>query len=110
MGMKLFSDSKTVAPNPDPKKYTIMAGTHFDGKRSIWMLEVSYAGCTTLDGVKLLIYESEFDAFLAFLRKGELDPHFLDPWDKRLSPIARFPATPEGVDDALAFAEWKSKQ
>jgi|SRR5271157_4107481 len=110
MGLSLFSNGKCDPPNPDPKKFTITASTQFEDKRSIFVLEVNYAGCTALDGMKIVVYESGLDEFLAFLRNGELDPHFLDPWDSRLSPIARFPATPEGIDDALKFADWKSKQ
>jgi hypothetical protein len=108
--IKLFSDGKYEPPNPNPKNFKLIHAQCAEDKRTIWVCEVYYPGCTTLDGRKILVYECEFDAFLAFLRGKEMDPHFLDPWDKRLGPIARFPATEEGIDDALHFADWKSRQ
>lgn len=113
MGLKLFSDSPSSTPqppNPNPKNFKIMAGSVFENKRTIIMLEVFYPGCTTLDGIKILVYECDFEKFLPFLSKKDLDPHFLDPHDSRLSPIARFPATEEGIEDALRFSDWKSRQ
>jgi hypothetical protein len=101
--IKLFSDSKYEAPNPDPKNFKILAISIAKKKRSICVVEVNYPGCTTFEGDKILVYEAELKVFS---NPSYLDPHFTAT--NRL--IARFPATDEGLTDALAFAEWKSEQ
>jgi hypothetical protein len=106
MGMKLFSDGKTTSPNPDPKRFRIESVSVAKRKRSIVVVEAVYPGCTTFEGRKILVYEAELKQFAPDYPK-ELDPHFSEAG---LSPIARFPATDEGLADALAFADWKSRQ
>jgi len=109
MGLSLFSNGHTSAPNPDPKNFKIETVSIAKKKCSIVVVEAIYPGCTTFGGRKILVYGAELKQFA--LRSPEypkeLDPHFSETG---LSPIARFPATDEGLSDALAYADWKSKQ
>lgn len=101
--IKFFSDDHTIAPNPDPKNFTIKAVNLWQHKRSICVVEVNYPGCTTFEGNKILVYEAELKVFS---NPSYLDPHFTET--NHL--LARFPASNEGLADALAYAERKSEQ
>ena len=103
--MKLFSDDNTTSPNPDPKKFTIEAVSVAKNKRSIVVVEATFYGCTTFEGKKILVYEATLARFA--LPIAELDPHFTT---KDPSLLARFPASDQGLQDALDYAEMKSKQ
>lgn len=106
MGLiKLFSDSKTTAPNPDPKNFKIEAVSVAKNKRSIVVVEATFPGCTTFGGKKIMVYEATLARFALPVR--ELDPHFTES-DPTL--LARFPANDQGLQDALDYAEMKSKQ
>ncbi len=106
MGLSLFkpsSGSVTTPPNPDPKNFKILAVSIAKNKRSICVVEVNYPNCTTFEGNKILVYEAEL---AVFSNPSYLDPHFTET--NRL--LARFPATAEGLGDALDYAERKSEQ
>jgi hypothetical protein len=113
MGLiKLFSDGKYEPPNPDPKNFKILAVSVAKNKRSICVVEVNYPGCTTFEGNKILVYEAELSVFShpsGFIT-SYLDPHFTDTNHLNARLIARFPANDQGLQDALDYAEMKSKQ
>lgn len=69
-------------PNPNPRNFRIMAVERF-GRAMV--TEVSYPGCTTYEGRKLLVFEGFTEAELRRLRF--IDPHFTANAN---SPIARF--------------------
>ncbi len=99
--MKMFSESSRIAPNPDPSNYQIRQG-QMVGKYAV--VQIQYPGCTPYGGMKILVYRKT----LEFLNKQtELDPHFLETG---LSPIARFPSTVEGIQDAISFCEMKTRR
>lgn len=100
--MKLFSEGSTQAPNPDPKDFTILTYRQFKSVKTITALEVNYPNCTVYKGNKILVYKM---SVAEIKKRTTLDPHFLED---DTSPIARFPFTYEGWNDALAYAEEKS--
>lgn len=104
MGMKLFSDGVTTSPNPNPKNFRIEAVSVSKNKRSIVVVEAVYPDCTTFGGRKIMVYEAPLARFAAV---DELDPHFTED---DFSLLARFPATDQGLRDALDYADFKSKQ
>lgn len=76
------------------------------------VVKVRYPSCANCayEGVKVLVF-CGVTAKDALLWK-KVDPHFREPtrtFDKRQapSPAARFPASPEGWQDALAYAKSK---
>jgi hypothetical protein len=73
--------SKT--PEPDPNIFKIIRKEMFS---CCEILEVKYGGCTTFDGVKLLLIKDHYTG-------GILDPHLLG--DNHIV-IARFEPTQEG--------------
>lgn len=106
MGIKLFSEDKagTTAPNPNPVKFKILTVREFHGKQTICAAEVNYPDCSVYSGNKVLVFKcSEFE----LRQRIKLDPHFLED---ETSPIARFPFTYEGWQDAIIYAGIKSFQ
>lgn len=76
------------------------------------VLKVKYPNCAlcSYEGHKVLVILNVKEADLIRWRK--IDPHFTVPTrsrsrDEAPSPCARFPASPEGWDDALAYARGK---
>jgi hypothetical protein len=77
------------------------------------VMKVKYASCVACayEGSKVMVFlnVSEADA----LRWRRIDPHFRDPSaaahgrHEAPSPAARFPASPSGWTDALAYATGK---
>ena len=65
------------------------------------VLKVKYPSCKncSYEGIKVMVFldTTALDA----LRWKRIDPHFKD---KAPSPAARFPASDEGWNDALAYA------
>jgi hypothetical protein len=103
MGMSMFSKScgsnpNPALPNPNPKRFKILNVAPFG---QYVACRVRYPDCTTYGGEKILVYRLT-DTWLLYQK--ELDPHFLE---NDSSPIARFPATPEGWADALVYVETK---
>lgn len=109
-----------IVETPDSKNYDIeqveKVGTHL-------ILKVKYPNCRkcTFEGNKVMVFASITE--LDVLRWKEIDPHFraletsLDPMNrlpikdpkKAPSPIARFPATIDGWDNAVQFAKLKAQ-
>lgn len=106
MGLSMFSSScgsnpNSVLPNPNPKRFKILKVASFG---VFVACRVHYPDCTTYGGEKILVYRMT-DGWL--FRQKELDPHFLE---NESSPIARFPATEEGWEDAMNFVQQKNGQ
>ena len=99
MGMKFFSEGSVTPPNPNPSNFIILSSKNYGG---IVVMKVKYPGCTPYGGVKILVYTE--DALRN--QDGKLDPHFLE---NDCSPIARFPASKEGMEDAVNYARRKAR-
>ena len=103
---------------PDAKAYEIVdvrrVGTHL-------VMKVLYPNCArcSFEGHKVLVYLDVTEAQV--LRWREIDPHFRAPVllvgskdagaaaREAPSPAPRFPASKEGWDDAIAYAERKKQ-
>lgn len=93
------SKPNPALPNPNPKNFTVRVANQV-GEYCVCL--VRYPDCTTFEGDKILVYKADSTKIL---KRKELDPHFME---KGLSPVARFPATDEGREDAFAFVTMKS--
>lgn len=85
---------KYKSPNPNPFKFKILKEEKLERGT---ILEVKYEGCTTFNGVKLLLLRCHVD--LKYF--GKLDPHLLG--DGHIV-CARFEPTPQGWDMARMAA------
>lgn len=96
MGLSIFSHSPgdSTPPNPNPGKFVILATRQRGRFLVAW---VRFPGCTTYQGVKLLVYEASAGDFW---RRTAVDPHFLG---SDQDPVARFPASSAGEDMANAM-------
>jgi len=113
MGMKLFSSGSTsnctfysetvtkttvTTPNPNPFKFTLKNVYNSD---KYMMLILNYPDATTYEGDKVLVFKREDEnEVLQMIQEKDLDPHFLED---RLSPIARFASSDEGIKCAFEF-------
>lgn len=84
---------KISTPNPNPYKFKIIK-KWLIRKKSI--LLVKFEGCTTYDGMKLILMKREWRP------KKKLDPHFIGPGHYVL---ARFEPTMEGLKLAKLCAK-----
>ena len=101
MGMKkLFSRGNYAPPNPDPRRFKIL---RMEAIASLTVVYVDYPGCTTFGGKKVSVYARSEQQIASAV---ELDPHFSDRED---APIARFPGTEQGWNEALEYASWRSR-
>ena len=93
MGIKLFGNSygNTEAPNPDPGKYEPIAMATIDGRT---ILVARYKGCTTFNGIKVLVWNSPIGYELC--GQSRIDPHLLET-DDVMHPDARFSPSEEGI-------------
>ena len=94
---------------PDAENYTIL-DAYPHGKHLV--LKVQYPNCKncSYEGTKVLVFlnVSAVDA----LKWKRIDPHFRDPKTNGFpnsapSPVARFPASSQGWEDALAYVKTK---
>lgn len=90
------ADTPPNPPNPHPFRFRILA-TKQHGPFLLVMIR--YLDAKTFGGEKLLVYRATASEF--WTRK-EIDPHFLGVDG---DPIARFPPTPQGREDAGAFID-----
>jgi hypothetical protein len=111
MGIKLFSsgsvrpcsnlhtyEPEPTTPNPNPFRFELKNIYNTD---NFMMLVLNYPDATTYEGDKILVFKREDESeVLKMLQEKNLDPHFLED---RLSPIARFPSSEEGVKFAMDF-------
>ncbi len=96
----------SVPATPDPNMFEVKdymeVGPHL-------VLRVQYPNCANcaFEGVKCMVFLNTPAGAALLWRK--IDPHFRDPKktlpNQAPSPSARFPASPEGWDDAIAYAK-----
>ncbi len=101
--------AEIYAATPDAERYVI------DDVQRIGhnlVLRVTYPNCKkcSYEGTKVLVYLNVTEA--QALRWRKIDPHFVDPKTTRPAteapgPSARFPASGDGWNDALAYATTK---
>ena len=109
MGLRLFgsSDSRDcgysppsegvrVNSTPDPTNFVIRKKIIVNGYP---ILIVEYPGVLNYEGIKILMYEKNFDLKLI---KDRIDPHFYKEGD---SPIARFVPNDDGIEMAKTLAK-----
>jgi hypothetical protein len=97
---------------PDAENYEIIdmarVGPHV-------VLTVKYPNCRSCsyEGQKIMVFLNVTEVQILKWRK--IDPHFRDPKDPRApnsreapSPAARFPASQEGLSDAIDYANKKA--
>lgn len=102
-------ETVTTSNSPDANNYkvddAVQVGQHL-------VMKVRYPNCArcAYEGVKVLVYLNT--SALAALKWKKIDPHFAlppklqAPWEAP-SPAARFPASPEGWQDAIEYAKRK---
>lgn len=95
---------------PDSKNYLIEKVEFIGGHL---VMQVKYPNCSkcAYEGLKTLVFlnVSPIDA----MKWREIDPHFADPKEIRMthqapSPAARFPGTLDGWNDALEYVKRKN--
>lgn len=97
---------------PDASSYVI-EDSHREGPHLV--LKVRYPNCAkcSYEGAKVIVLLNVSEA--AALRWRSIDPHFVDPSKPRKpteapGPAARFPASPKGWQDAIAYVRREAKQ
>jgi hypothetical protein len=97
----------SLPETPDSERFTI---EDFEQVGHLMVVKASYPNCKkcSYEGMKVMVFEGVTVKDL--LKWRRIDPHFRD-WipvsrTEAPSPIARFPASPEGWEDALLFAKW----
>jgi hypothetical protein len=108
-----YTSSSTPAVNtPNPSEYKIKK-FHRVGPHVV--ISAQYPSCRdcSYEGIKVLVFLDVTEVQIMTWRK--IDPHFRDPSetgtdDMAPSPAARFPASEEGFDDAIAYAQSKCKK
>jgi len=98
---------------PDASNYTIEEVEWVT--TTILVLKVKYPNCfaCAFEGNKVMVFVGV--SVQQAMRWKKIDPHFRDPKLKGLpsdapSPAARFPGTPEGWTDAVAYAKTKAQR
>ena len=86
------SDEEQPAPNPNPDRWSLIQKAEFNNG---YVLRVRYLDCTNFEGVKIMVYKGQY------IKQEHRDPHFAPG---RLSPIARFIPTLEGLRMAVSLA------
>lgn len=94
------------APNPNPKDFKILDIISIKYKRAITVVLVHYPACTTFEGNKIMVFRGNARKYIGEHKLKSLDPHFT----ASNGLLARFPATDDGMKDAIEFGTWKSKQ
>lgn len=87
--------------NPNPKNFKIQWTLSIN---EYLLVCVDYPDAKNFEGQKLLLYKNVPSLeHLLQLTNNELDPHFDDDTNK-VSPIARFKPTQDGIDHAFFLA------
>jgi hypothetical protein len=95
---KPSSGSETIAPNPDPSNFKIES-IFYDSGYTVAL--VSYPGCTTFEGKKILVFTG--DRIKDLTNATSIDPHF----ELTSALVARFIATEQGMRMARRFIRSK---
>lgn len=105
---KGYSYYYSIEPlTPDSKKFEILE--IIDDYSPYLILKIKYPNCNkcSYEGTKILVYVNVSLKDVIYWR--DIDPHFSDKQDKRKekapSPIARFPASEEGIKHAKVFVQ-----
>ena len=85
-----------VNSTPDPTKFVIRKKEIINGYP---IIVVQYPDVLNYEGIKVLMYDKDFDLNLI---KDRIDPHFFKEGD---SPIARFVPTAAGIAMAIKLAK-----
>ena len=106
---KIVYRDKLVPITPDADNYTIQQ-IHREGPHLI--VKAKYPNCAkcSYEGTKIMVFLNVSEADVIKWKK--IDPHFRDPKKSRNlteapGPAARFPASPEGWKDAIAYVQYK---
>lgn len=104
-----YAEERRRASSPDPKGFHVEDGEQV-GPHLV--LKVKYPNCTlcAYEGCKVMVFLNM--TFREAIRWKQIDPHFRDPKQQLASatapsPAARFPASVEGWNDAIAYATAK---
>jgi hypothetical protein len=103
------SSYKAPPPTPDASKFEVL---DYQQKGSHVVLKVKYPNCDkcSYEGTKVLVFLNV--SALDVMKWRTIDPHFRSskPYSQTEapSPVARFPASEEGWEDALQYAESKT--
>lgn len=102
--------AEIAATTADPTKYTILEA--YDRANGYLVVKVQFPSCTkcAFEGTKILVYRNVLP--IDAMKWKKLDPHFHGrkvDIHSAPSPISRFPGTPEGWSDALAYVEMKAR-
>jgi hypothetical protein len=109
-----FSSSTYSTPTtPDCEQFDVLDAKEVFGGYLI--MKVKYPNCSNCayEGTKILVFENA--NLVAALRWKRIDPHFRDATKKSNPneappPIARFPASVGGYEEAIAYAEWRKRK
>jgi len=103
------------SPEPDPDVFEVTDVTQIGPHLILKVKYPNYKNCTrqTYEGNKVLVFlnTSTIDA----LKWRKIDPHFREKGKSKAAneapgPDARFPASPEGWEDARAYANMRLQQ
>jgi len=96
------STPKNPPKAPDPNPFNYKFSIVWKSKNYLIVFAI-YPGCTTYECAELIVFK---DVLLEdLISTTKLDPHFTGD---KISPIARFPYSEQGITDALGFAEMKT--
>ena len=107
--LNTLRDPKT----PDKNRYEIVDVQYLTGRNNAYLiLKVKYPNCAACayEGTKVMVFQ---DVTMEMpLKWNEIDPHFRENPNVKSpkaapSPIARFPSSKEGWDNAIKFVEYR---
>lgn len=100
------SDTPVPDGNPNPKNFKILRSVDIG---SYVVAEIHYPDSNNYEGHKICVYDNGSSQMLS--RYVELDPHFVDPSERTMTPIARFRPDEKGWAMACAFAaQWGTQR
>ena len=88
--------SPPATPNPDPRNFQWVSHVEI---APFVVATILYRGCTTFEGLKVLVYKAPLAAIKA---QKHLDPHFQE---SGITPLARFAPTIEGIQAAIRLCQ-----
>lgn len=96
------NDTSIPPGNPNPSNFKIIRSVDIG---SYVVAEIHYPDSTNYEGRKICVYDSGSSSMLS--RHQFIDPHFVDPSERMMTPVARFRPTELGWAMACAFAaQW----
>ena len=100
--------AKREPATPDAKNYFVEDAMEVG---RFLVLKVKYPNCKdcSYEGTKVMVFEGA--SLLDAIRWKEIDPHFRDKAGAQFAapgPVARFPASPQGWQDAITYAKGRA--